>query len=197
MRIPKLMIALAAITLLGACASQEEPAKNDVAKVETALGEIRGDAEKYAADQLQSVDASVAHLKDNLAKKDYSAVIVGAPSVVADIEALKTAVATGKAEADANLAAAQTEWTDLSAKLPDMVQKLQARVDAIAKTRKYPQGMDKAAFETAKSGLESIKTDWTEAGNEFAVGQAVSAVRKARSAKVRGEELLQTLGVNG
>ena len=76
-----------------------------------------------------------------------------------------------------------------------MVEKLQARVDQLSKTHKYPKGMDKAAFEAAKTGFESLKTEWTEAGSEFTSGQAANAVRKARSAKAKAEELIQQLEV--
>jgi dihydroxyacetone kinase-like predicted kinase len=161
------------------------------------MGEIRADAEKYAADQLKTVDASVARLKENLAKKDYQAVVIGAPSVASEVSALKEAVTELKADAEATLAAAQSEWTDLSAEVPPMVEKLQARVDSLVKTRKYPDGMDKAAFETAKASFETVKTEWTEATAEFASGAAANAVRKARTAKTRGQELMQQLGLNG
>jgi hypothetical protein len=193
-----MIVALTAATLmLAACTNQQVPAEHAVAKIETSMGEIRADAEKYAADQLKTVDASVARLKENLAKKDYQAVVIGAPSVASEVSALKEAVTELKADAEATLAAAQSEWTDLSAAVPPMVEKLQARVDTLGKTRKYPEGMDKAAFEAAKASFETVKTEWTEATAEFASGAAANAVRKARTAKTRGEELMQQLGLNG
>ena len=189
------IIALAAAAILAACANQKEPAEQAVAKIDASLNEIRGVAQQYAADQLQAVDTSVTRLKDNLAKKDYRAVVVGAPSVQSEVDALKEQVATAKADAEATLAAAQTEWNDLTASVPPMVEKLQARVDQLSKTRRYPKGMDKAGFDSAKANFESLKNEWTEAGSEFASGQAASAVRKARSAKAKAEELITALEV--
>jgi len=194
MRMTRTILALAA-TVLVACSSQKEPAENAVAKVDASLNEFRADAQQYAADQLQTVDASVKRLKDALANKNYRVVVSAAPSVTAEIDALKTSVAEAKQEAEATLAAAQSEWSDLSTSVPPLVEKLQARVDELSKSRKYPKGMDKAAFEAAKSGFESLKTEWTEAGSEFAAGQAANAVRKARSAKAKAEELINTLEV--
>jgi hypothetical protein len=188
-------IALAAAVILAACANQKEPAEQAVAKVDASLNEVRADAQKYAADQLQAVDTSVNRLKDNLSKQDYRAVVMGAPSVASEVDALKEKVATAKADAEATMAAAQSEWNDLTASVPPMVEKLQARVDQLSKTRKFPKGMDKAAFDSAKTNFESLKTEWTEAGSEFASGQAASAVRKARSAKAKAEELINTLEV--
>lgn len=187
------ILALAAVAMLAACTNQKEPAENAVSKIEASLNEVRTDAQQYAADQLQAVDTSVNRLKENLAKKDYRNVVMGAPSVASEVDALKSSVATAKADAEATLAAAQTEWNDLTASVPPLVEKLQARVDQIAKTRKFPKGMDKASFETARTSFESLKTEWTEATSEFASGQAANAVRKARSAKNKAEELMNQL----
>ena len=195
MRIPTRILGLAAAVILAACTSQKEPAEHAVAKVDASLNEFRADAQQYAADQLKSVDASVGRLKENLAKQDYSAVVQTAPSVMADLEALKSTVATAKSDAEATLAAAQSEWNDLSASVPPMVEKLQAKVDQLSKTHKFPKGMDKAGFDAAKTGFEGLKTEWTEAGTEFASGQAANAVRKARNAKAKAEELIHQLEV--
>lgn len=193
MRIPGKFVALTAVALLAACTSQEEPAGSAVSQLEASLNEIRADAQQYSAEQLQSVEASINRLKERLAKQDYGAVVQAAPAVRSDLEALKSATATAKANAEEMLAAAQSEWNELSASVPSMVEKLQARVDQISKSRKYPQGMDKTAFEAAKSGFETLKTEWTEAGTEFASGQAANAVRKARGAKAKAEVLISQL----
>jgi hypothetical protein len=147
MRIAKTMMALAAATLmLVGCASQKEPAEKAVAQVESSLAEFRADAEKYAADDLKAVETSVAKLKNNLVSKDYQAVVLGAPSVASEVNALKETVVTKKADAEAVMAAAQTEWAELSAKMPQMVESIQTKVDALTKTKKLPKDLDKAGF---------------------------------------------------
>jgi DNA repair exonuclease SbcCD ATPase subunit len=196
MRTRGLLLALVAV-ILAACTSQREPAENAVARVVAALDEIRPDAQNYASEQLQAVESSVKRLKANLDKKDYSSVVQGAPSVASEVEALKTTVAQAKADAEANLAAAQSEWTDLSASVPPLVEKLQARVDQLTKSRKYPKGMDKAAFDTAKAGFESLKTEWTDATADFDSGHPADAVRKARAAKSKAQDLASQLEVPG
>lgn len=193
MRKPAMIITLAAAAMLAACTSQKEPAEQAVAKIDAALNEIRNDAQVYAADQLLATETSIDRLKANLARQDYSAVVVGAPSVSSEVSALKEAVDQAKADAEATNAAAQAEWSELSAQVPTLVEKLQARVNQLSKTRKYPKGMDKAAFDAARDGFEALKTEWTEASGEFASGEAASAVRKARSAKSRAEELISQL----
>src|SRR5215216_2740186 len=129
MRIAKMLVALAASTLLlAACANQKEPAEKAVAQVESALAEIRADAEKYAAEDLKPVDESVTKLKKNLASKDYSGVVMGAPSVASSVRALKETVATKKADAEATLAAAQAEWSELNTSVPQMIEAIQSRI---------------------------------------------------------------------
>jgi hypothetical protein len=190
-----LLVALTAVCVFAACTSQKEPAEQAAASIEASLNELRGDAQQFAAEQLQTAEASVNRLKAHLAKQDYSAVMQTAPSVRAELAALQTTVADAKANAEAVAAAAQAEWNELSAAVPPLVDKLQARVDQLSKSRKYPKGMDKSAFDAAKAGFETLKTEWTEAGAEFASGEAASAVRKARNAKVKAEELANQLEV--
>jgi len=194
MRSAKMFVLPAILALvLAACASQKEPAEQAVAKADSALAEFRADAEKYAADELKDVDSAVGNLKNNLARKDYGAVVMGAPSVSASIATLKETVNQRKADAEQMMAAAQTEWTDLSANVPKAVESLQARVDQLAKSKKFPKGMDKAGFDAAKTDFENIKNSWTQASAEFAEGKMAEAVRKARVIKAQAEELATKL----
>ena len=63
MRIPAIIITLAAAAMLAACTSQKDPAEKAVAKIEASLNEIRSDAQVYAADQLLATETSVDRLK--------------------------------------------------------------------------------------------------------------------------------------
>ena len=93
------------------------------------------------------------------------------------------------------MAAAQAEWTDLSAKVPQMVEAIQSRVDTLGKSRKLPANVDKATWETVKTDFETMKTEWTDATTQFASGQADEAVRKAREVKAKGDQILSKLGM--
>lgn len=195
MRATRLLAAMAAAALLiTGCANQKEPAERGVSQVEASLAEFKGDAEKYAADDLKGVEESIARLKGELAQKNYRAVVMQTPNVASTVAALKDTVAKKKADAEEMLAAAQQEWADLSTRVPEMVTRLQKKMDSLAKTKKLPKGMDKAAWETAKTDFEGVKTSWTEATSEFSSGMAADAVRKARAAKAKGEELIEKVG---
>ena len=105
MRTPGTFVALVAVALLTACSSQKEPAENAVAQLEASLNEVRADAQQYSAEQLQSVEASINRLKENLAKQEYGTALKAAPAVRSDLESLKSATATAKTHAEEMLAA--------------------------------------------------------------------------------------------
>lgn len=196
MRIVNLLAAtvLAAATFaLPGCANQKEPAEKALAQVESALADVRADAEKFAADEYKDVNDSVTNLKNNLARKNYGAVVRGAPPVTAAIATLRTTVEQRKADAEQMMAAATTEWNDITASVPGLVDSLQKRVDQLGKSRKLPQGLDKAGFETAKADFENLKTEWTSASTQFTEGKVAEALRKARAIKARGEGLAKRL----
>lgn len=186
--------AVVAAVMLAACANQKEPAENAVAQIEASLAQFKADAEQYAADELKGVEESIGNLKNELANKNYKAVVMQTPSVASTVAALKETVAKKKAEAEEMLAAAQAEWTELNASVPELVTKLQARVDSLNKSRRFPKGMDRASFDTAKADFEALKSSWAEAGAEFSSGMVADAVRRARAAKAKGEELVEKLG---
>jgi hypothetical protein len=195
MRMTSILAAVAATAvLLTACANQKEPAERAVAKVETSLTALKADAEKYAAAELKDVEKAVGRLKAKLAEEDYSGALQGAPAVASTVATLKATVAQRKADAEELAAAAQQEWTELSASVPQLVDTLQKRVDSLNRSRRLPQGLDKAAFEAAKADFETVKTSWAEATAEFSAGMAADAVRRARAAKAKGERLAQKFG---
>ena len=197
MRIAKMFVALTATALaLAACANHKEPAEKAIAQVESALAEIRADAEKYAPEELKGLDESVATLKRGFGNKRYSEVLTAQPSVASAVTALKETIAKAKADNEEILAAAQAEWTQLNASVPPLVDAIQGRVDTLTKSRKLPKDVDKAGFETIKTDFETVKSDWTAATREYAAGAAADAVRKARAARSKAEEIHAKLGMN-
>ena len=189
-------LSLAAAFIVVGCAHEKEPATKMVADAEAALSAFKDDAAKYVPTDLQGVEASIATLKDDIAKGDYKSVLTGAPQVMSAISSLKDAAAAKKAEVEAAVAAATSEWTSMSADLPKMVEAIQSRVDILGKAKKLPKTISKEALDSAKTGLDSMKAMWTEASSAFTSGDAVNAVEKAKGAKAKGEEVLKLLGMS-
>jgi len=75
-----------AAILIGACTNQMEPAKNDLDAINSALTAATPDAQKYVPDQLASAQSDAAKLSASYDKKDYAAVVAGAPGVLAEVK---------------------------------------------------------------------------------------------------------------
>lgn len=190
-----LWLAAAATLVIAGCAGQKAPATQALNAAETALAAIKDDAAKYLPGDLQGVESTLAGLKDSLQKGDFKAVLAGAPALTNQIASLKDAAMAKKTEMEAAVATATTSWTAMAADLPNMVSAIQSRVDILGKAKKLPKGMDAAALESAKGGLEMMKSTWTEATAAFSSGSVVDAVAKAQMVKDKGAEVMKALGM--
>ena len=189
-----LLATLAAVLVVG-CANQKAPAEQAVAGAETALAAVRDDAQKYVPDQLQAVDSQLAALKDSLTKGDYKAVLTGAPTLNSAISSLKDAAEAKKADTEAALVKAKDAWGPLSAEVPKMVDAIQSRITALSKSHRLPRGVTKDGLASAKSGVDSLKSTWSDASNASASGDFTTAVTKAQGVKDKAAEIMKSLGM--
>jgi hypothetical protein len=189
-----LLATLAALTLAG-CASDKAPAEKAVADAETAMAQIRDMAQKYAPDQLQAVDAQLGGMKDNLAKGDYKAVLAAVPSLNTAISGLKDAATAKQQEAEAATEKAKDAWGPMSTDVPKMVDAIQSRVDILSKSHHLPHGVTKDTLAAAKSGLDSMKSAWSDASNAATSGDYTTAMSKAQAVKDQGAKIMQSLGM--
>jgi len=195
MHVAKLFLALVAASVLATgCAKQRAPATKAVEAIETSLADVRADAAKYAPDGLKGVESQLARLKTSLDAKDYENVLAGTPQLEKAVASLKDAVASGKEHARAALVAAKSEWATLNTEVPKMVENIQTRVDELSK-RKIRFKVSKEELESAKSGLEWMKTEWAEATEASSSGKVTAAAEKAKAVKAKGEEVQKTLGM--
>ena len=82
----------------------------------------------------------------------------------------------------------------MSADVPKMVEAIQSRVDILSSSKKLPKNVSQEALESAKSGLEWMKSTWAEASAESA-DKPAEAVEKAKAVKAKGAEVLAALGM--
>ena len=117
-------------------------------------------------DQLHDVQAKLADLKASFDKKDYAAVVSGAPAVLTAAQGLATAAAAKKDEV---LKALNTDWSGLSTALPGYVTAIQSRIDLLGKKsgKKLATGIDVPA---AKAGLADATALWSKALRPPAAG---------------------------
>jgi len=190
------LLAALAAALVMSCANQKAPAEQAVAVAEAALAAVRDSAQKYAPDQLQAVEDQLKGLKDSLAKGDYKAVLTGAPTVNSAINSLKDAAEAKKADADAASARAKDAWGPVSADVPMMIETIDKRVDSLSKSHRLPKGVTKEGLAAAKSGLDSLKSQWTEATSAATSGDYTTAMAKAEGVKTKAAEMMRSLGMS-
>jgi len=195
MRISSAFLALCAATLLvSGCAKNQMTAKKGVEQIENSLKDIRTEAQRYAPDGLKSVESQLARFKSDIDAKNYDDVVAGTPQLEKAVDSLKAAIASGKQHAQEAVTAAKSEWNQLSVDVPKMVETLDARVAELDK-RKMFRGIKKEDFEGAKSTLDTMKSTWAEATDDFKAGKPVAAADKGRTAKSMGNELYEKLDV--
>jgi hypothetical protein len=176
--IAKYLALYSAALLIVACTDQMGPAaKNAIDHINVTLSAVSTDAQKYVPEQLASVQSKVTALTDSYAKKDYGAVMGGAPAVLTEVNALSSAVAAKK---DETLKELGDEWRSLAASIPPSVTAVQTRIDALSKGKRVPKDIDLAA---AKSGLADATSAWENAQSAFKSGNASDAVPMAKDAK--------------
>ena len=120
--------------------------------------------------------------------------LAGTPQLEKAVASLKSAVDAGKAQARSALAAAKTEWEGLNTEVPKMVETIQTRVDTLSK-KTFRMKVTKEELESAKTGLEWMKTEWAEATAAVNSGKQIVAAEKARAVKAKGEEVRKTLSM--
>jgi hypothetical protein len=187
-----LAASVAAMLAMG-CTSQKVPAEQAVANIDSALGTVHDAAAKYAPDGLLAVESQVASLKNSLSKGDYKQVLADAPAVTTAVANLQQAAIAKQEEADTKLAQTKQQWRTVSADVPKMVAAIQSRIDTLSKSRRLPKGVSKESFESAKAGLASLNSTWTEATGAVAHEDYAGAVAKGQAAKDKATEIMHEL----
>ena len=193
MRFAKVLLTIAAVTLLATgCARQKSEATKALTAIETSVSALKEEGTKYAPIAYNGVESTLATLKDSLAKEDYKSVLAGTPELTKAVDTLKTAIASGKEQFET----ASAEWGALANDVPQMVAAIQSRVDALSSSKKLPKNVSKEAFESAKAGLDWMKTTWAEASAAATDGKPTDAAEKAKAVKAKGAEVLAALGMS-
>ena len=181
------LIFTCAALLFAACTNEMEPAQRTLTDINLALDSVSADAKKYVPDQLTTVQSKVAELQASFDKKNYAAVLTGAPPVLAEVQGLAKATAAKKDEVAKSMG---NEWRGLAASMPQWVDAVTTLVDALSKTKRVPKGIDLTA---GKSGLADAKAQWETAQAAFKSGNFAEAVTAAKEAKSKTESAATAL----
>jgi hypothetical protein len=189
-RITRFLALCSVAILFVACVNQMEPAKNALDNINSILKAASADAQQYIPEQFAQAQAKVAALSASYEKKDYAAVVAGAPAVLAEVNGLAPAAAEKK---DEMVKALGREWRSLEASVPQTLTAVQSRVDDLTKTKRVPKGVDVGA---AKSGLADATTAWGKAQDAFKSGNPADAVAAAKDAQSKLASAAAALKLN-
>jgi hypothetical protein len=188
-RLGRLSFVSLVVIILAACAGQKEPAEKLILEIQATVTAASTEAAKYIPDQLAAVQTQLNALKSSFDKKDYPAVLSGAPAVLGAAQSLATDAAAKKDEV---LKALNDKWTALAGSVPEYLTAIQNRIDFLAKksNKKAAAGID---LDGAKSGLGDAMATWSKAQAAFASGNMDEAVTTAQAVNAKVEAVASSL----
>ena len=149
-RFGQLVLTSMAAIALAACTGQKVPAEKLIAEIQQTVTAASDEAKKYIPEQLMAVQTKLDELKASFDKKDYPAVVTGAPPVLDAAQSLATAAAAKKDEV---LKALNDRWTALAGSVPGYMTAVQNRIETLGKksNKKAAAGID---LDAARVGRE-------------------------------------------
>jgi len=191
MKAYQMLLPLAAATMLFAGCGSRGTAQSVVGQSERILTDLRPQASTTAPTELKAAETTLAHMKQNFDEREYKVVIADVPQFNAQVKTLNESMATKQT---ANAVAAQ-EWATLNSEVPQSLESIQARVDAL-KPNALPKDVTKQELESAKAELTIMKATWEEATMAASAGNPVEATDKGRVVQAKAEEIKNALGMN-
>jgi hypothetical protein len=175
--------ALAVVMLgLAACASQKEPAEAALAAVEAKFKETGAEVQKYLPE--------LASLRESAAGQKYGDVVTGAAKVTDD---LKRAVAEARIKRAQILVEMESEWTELSKSMPEMIAAMDKKISA--QRGRPPQGMTADAWYQTIADYDAARDAWSKAASEITSQTFEATVLAARDAKAKIAAIMDSVGV--
>jgi hypothetical protein len=181
---------LATLVFVAACSNQRDIAERSLNSAENAVTAAAADAHKYLPDQLALLERRLSDLNGSFELRDYAAVRRDAPPVVADAKRLAHDAAERKQQAAKALDA---HWSDIASSLPDLLDRIELRIDALNKTSHVPKGVELAA---ARSAVNEANAIWQKAQIAFATGQMDEAVSEADQGSTKAEAAATAIDLN-
>jgi hypothetical protein len=185
------LTAFAAVILgLAGCASQKEPAEQALAAIEKTFKESGADVEKYLPERYAEVSASIASLRDAMAKESFGDVVSQAGSVQ---DALRRAVAESRIRHAQIRVEMEAEWTELTKSMPGMIEAVDRKI--AAQGSRPPKGMEKDAWKSTIEAYDAARDSWSKAAGEVTTANFEASVLAARDARTKIAGIMESLGL--
>jgi DNA repair exonuclease SbcCD ATPase subunit len=182
--------ALAALLLgLAACASQKEPAEAALADLEAKFGQAGAEIQKYLPERYAEVESRIASLRESVAAQDFGDVVAGAAATADD---LKRAVADARIKRAQVLVEMESEWTELTKSMPEMIAAMDKKISA--QRGRPPQGMTAESWKQTIADYDAARESWSRAAAEMTSQTFEATVLAARDAKAKIAAIMESLG---
>jgi hypothetical protein len=179
----KLVAPLALAAFLAGCTdAAKAPAEEAIKATEAKVAQIRGEAGKYAADQLKAVETGLSAARAAHAKGDFKGALAAAKELPAKAAALATFVADRRNEESRDYAMA-------TAQVPQLLEGLRASLDGLAKAKKLPKGTTPAAVAAAREELDAVVKGLQASSEKASSGDLPAATAMARTLRDRSMKL--------
>jgi hypothetical protein len=175
-RILSVALVLVVGGMLASCSTEKTAATAAIQAAETAWTAAKDDVMKILPADAKAVEDAIAGAKASLEQGDAKAALAAAKDLPARIQQLTASLAAKKTELSGT-------WDAMNAALPGAVTAAQEKVDALAKSRRLPRGLDQATFDSAKASLAEATQAWTDAQAAQQSGNLAEAVAKATQVK--------------
>jgi hypothetical protein len=176
--------------MLAACGNQQGEARKMIGDIQSTADSASAEAAKYVPDQLSDVQNKLGELKASFDKKDYKAVVSGAPPVMSAAQALAGAAASKKHLIEQGFT---DQWNTLAAAIPGNATSIQSRIDFLSKkeNKKLATGVD---LDAARANLSDAEAQWEKAQAAFAQGNNLeTAVTIAKATKSKLDALAASM----
>jgi hypothetical protein len=180
-------LALASLAVF-AVGCNKGPAEEALKVADQALAAATPEIQRYVPEELASLTAATQAARSALEKGQYTEALRAAQGMPARIRAALGAAAAKKEQMVA-------AWNEMSGRLPNLVQSIEAKLAELAAAKRLPKGMDEAALAAAQADLGSVTQAWTEATAAFQGGDVPRALRTAQDVEAKAEALAAILGL--
>jgi hypothetical protein len=171
------------------CSRQLEPAEQALNDIQRAMTGASPDATKYIPVEFANLSVDQEELSFSFDRRDYAAVIAGAPAVLARAKRLTADAAAKKAEATKTLT---IEWNTLEHSMPPLIAAVRTRIKAIPESKVRARGVH---LETARSDIARATALWDKGEAVYQAGDIEDAVADVNAAKPIAEAAASALGL--
>lgn len=179
---------VAAAALAVACAGQRRPAEDALTAAQQAVAALPADAAALMPDEFAAVRDTLDAARESFAARRYGVATASAQAAGRMAHQLQRAATAKKDELTRS-------WTAMSDSLPGLLTALESQVDQLAKARRLPAGVSKAAVTEARAAVDSLEQEWTRATTAYTSGKLGDAVALGTSVKSRAATVITKLKI--